>query len=83
MGEKGLSKNVGFGTGLTAMNGTSMAAPHVAGVAALWAHKLLDADALDARVLEARLTGTASDTGMASGFDPYDIGAGMVQAPQD
>lgn len=71
------------GGGLASMSGTSMATPHVAGVAALWAEKLKILGRLDPRVLEARLTGTATTAGMGPGFDPFDIGSGMVQAPQE
>lgn len=56
-----------------ALNGTSMAAPHVAGVAAL----LLQGDALlMPENIKATLTNTASNIG----FDPTLQGAGMVDA---
>lgn len=71
------------GGGLVSMSGTSMATPHVAGVAALWAEKLAAGGVLDGRTLEARLTGMASATRLVAGFDPGDVGVGMVQAPQD
>jgi subtilisin family serine protease len=70
------------GGGLTSMSGTSMATPHVAGVAALWAQKLKAVNQLTAANLSARLVGSATTDGMKAGFDPVDVGAGLVRAPQ-
>ena len=70
------------GGGLVEMSGTSMATPHVAGVAVLWAHKLRQSNQLMASRLVDRLAGSATQTGFLSPFDPFDIGLGIVQAPQ-
>ena len=70
------------GGGLVAMNGTSMATPHVAGVAALWAEKLRRTNQLAAGRLVDSLAGSATQTGIATPFDPSDVGLGIVQAPQ-
>lgn len=64
------------------MSGTSMATPHVAGVAALWAEKIKEVSSLNALQLTARLIGTASTNGLKPGLDPFDLGAGLVHAPQ-
>jgi subtilisin family serine protease len=70
------------GGGLVAMNGTSMATPHVAGVAALWAQKLSNPGPLRASQLIARLVASGDTGSLAPDFDPDDVGTGLVRAPQ-
>jgi subtilisin family serine protease len=67
------------GGGYVPMSGTSMATPHVAGVAALWAEQLLEAQGdLSMPVLEARLMGSCREV---PGVAAADGGAGLVSAP--
>ncbi|MGA0560009.1 S8 family peptidase [Larkinella sp. VNQ87] len=70
------------GGGFVQMSGTSMATPHVAGVAALWAEKISKTGLLTPLTLTARLIGSGTETSLKPGFDPADIGAGLVRAPQ-
>ena len=68
------------GGGFIVMSGTSAAAPHVAGVAALWAESLLASAArIDVGLLLARLTGNSQEL---PGVAAIDAGAGLVRAPQ-
>jgi subtilisin family serine protease len=67
------------GGGFVNMTGTSMATPHVAGVAALWAQRALAGDPrLDIELLFSRVTGHAEEL---PGLAPSDVGAGLVRAP--
>jgi subtilisin family serine protease len=67
------------GGGLQSLNGTSMATPHVAGVAALWAEKSrAETGRIDGEELMGRLTGRAS---LPSGLTAADIGSGLVASP--
>jgi subtilisin family serine protease len=67
------------GGGFIVMSGTSTAAPHVAGVAALWAESLLASAArIDLGLLLARLTGNSQEL---PGVAAIDAGAGLVRAP--
>lgn len=70
------------GGGLRRLSGTSMATPHVAGVAALWCEKVgsLNPD-YQVSQIEGCLTGRADTTRIASGQEMTDVGAGLVQAP--
>lgn len=75
-------KSVKVGGGTRDLNGTSMACPHVAGVAALWweAVKASPVPA-NARTVQAKLLASARADVFASGVDIADRGVGLVTAP--
>jgi subtilisin family serine protease len=67
------------GGGLVPMSGTSMAAPHVAGVAALWWQRF--GGAAREPAITANLFASARRGGFAAVPDPADVGMGIVTAP--
>lgn len=72
------------GGGLASMSGTSMATPHAAGVAALWADKILrSGQRVESGVLLSQLVARAMVAPLADGFLEADVGTGIVRAPQN
>jgi subtilisin family serine protease len=74
--------SAGRGGSLVSMSGTSMATPHVAGVAVLWWERLLqDNPKASGELVQAKLIASCLSSGFAPGVTFTDRGAGCVQAP--
>ena len=71
------------GGGLVALQGTSMACPHVAGVAALWWQSLKEDASIPATAsaVVTRMRATCRTDVFRAGVDMLDRGDGLVQAP--
>jgi subtilisin family serine protease len=75
-------KSVRVGGGTRDLNGTSMACPHVAGVAALWWEAVKQSPVpATARTVVAKLLASARTEGLSAKVDIADRGVGLVTAP--
>jgi subtilisin family serine protease len=71
------------GGGYTFLNGTSMASPHVTGIAALWAERQLKRNGMvNVGALDAQLRGNAGCERL-HGAAYLDVGEGLVMAPRE
>ncbi|WP_437535631.1 S8 family serine peptidase [Sorangium sp. So ce726] len=70
------------GGGLHSLTGTSMAAPHAAGVAAMWWQAVRNTPVpVSASTVSAKLIASARSNVFATGVDVADRGAGLITAP--